>query len=227
MTGGAGFIGSHIADLLVRRGHDVVMLDSLLPQAHSSVPEWTKDLVHGDVRDLELVTGLLAGVDVVCHQAAVVGHGLDPSDAPAYVGNNDLGTAVLLAAMHSAGVRPAGSGFVDGGLRRRTVLVRHAWRRPSGAALPGDLATVDTSRCVRFVAIRWSRALIGEDAPLDPRSTYAATKTAQEHLASAWARQTGGERVGLAVPQRVRAADASRHALCRGGFAVPFFAAAR
>src|SRR3712207_1643229 len=102
LTGGAGFIGSHIADLLTGRGHEVVVLDNLLPQAHSGVPEWTSGLVRGDVQDTELVTRLLRGVDAVCHQAAVVGHGLDPSDAPLYVRNNDHGTAVLLAAMHAA-----------------------------------------------------------------------------------------------------------------------------
>ncbi|MFD1050096.1 NAD-dependent epimerase/dehydratase family protein, partial [Kibdelosporangium lantanae] len=105
LTGGAGFIGSHIADLLVERGHEVVLLDSLLPQAHTGIPEWTTDLVHGDVQDYSLVRDLLTGVDAVCHQAAVVGHGLDPSDAPMYVLNNDHGTAVLLAAMHAADVR--------------------------------------------------------------------------------------------------------------------------
>ncbi len=56
LTGGAGFVGSHIADLLTGRGHEVVVLDNLLPQAHSSVPEWTSELVRGDVQDMELVT---------------------------------------------------------------------------------------------------------------------------------------------------------------------------
>jgi dTDP-L-rhamnose 4-epimerase len=192
LTGGAGFIGSHVADLLVRRGHDVVSLDSLLPQAHTGAPEWTRDLVHGDVRDLDLVSGLLAGVDAVCHQAAVVGHGLDPSDAPLYVSNNDLGTAVLLAAMHSAGVHRlvlASSMVVYG--EGRYLCGTHGDVRP-GPRLPADIAhgRYEPLCPVCGDSLEW--ALIGEDAPLDPRSTYAATKLAQENLASAWARQVGG-----------------------------------
>jgi dTDP-L-rhamnose 4-epimerase len=65
LTGGAGFIGSHIADLLADRGHDVVLLDNLLPQAHDGVPEWTSGLVRGDVQDFALLTRLLPGVDAV------------------------------------------------------------------------------------------------------------------------------------------------------------------
>src|SRR5947209_8370792 len=110
LTGMAGFIGSHIADALVEDGCEVVGLDSLLPQAHgpdADPPEWTDEheLITGDVRDGELLARLLRGVDVVCHQAAVVGHGIAPSDAPAYAGHNVLGTAELLAAMHATGVR--------------------------------------------------------------------------------------------------------------------------
>jgi dTDP-L-rhamnose 4-epimerase len=193
VTGGAGFIGSHVADLLVRRGHEVVVLDSLLPQAHSSgTPEWTKDFVHGDVRDASLVLSLLQGVDAVCHQAAVVGHGLDPSDAPLYVANNDLGTAVLLAAMHSAGVLRlvlASSMVVYG--EGRYLCATHGDVRP-GPRLPADLAAGRYEPLCPVCDDSLTWALIDEDAPLDPRSTYAATKLAQENLASAWARQAGG-----------------------------------
>jgi dTDP-L-rhamnose 4-epimerase len=108
ITGGAGFIGSHIADLLASEGHSVLLLDAFLPQAHGcgAVPEWVggHQLIRGDVRDAELLGRLLPGLDAVCHQAAMVGHGLDPSDAPDYTANNDHATAVLLAVMHHAGV---------------------------------------------------------------------------------------------------------------------------
>src|SRR4051794_37678695 len=92
LTGGAGFIGSHIADALAADGDEPVLLDALLPQAHSGpVPPWTEryEVVVGDVTDPTAVAALLRGVDAVCHQAAVVGHGLDPSDAPLYSLNND------------------------------------------------------------------------------------------------------------------------------------------
>nr|WP_042190405.1 NAD-dependent epimerase/dehydratase family protein [Kibdelosporangium sp. MJ126-NF4]CEL19317.1 UDP-glucose 4-epimerase [Kibdelosporangium sp. MJ126-NF4]CTQ94884.1 UDP-glucose 4-epimerase (EC 5.1.3.2) [Kibdelosporangium sp. MJ126-NF4] len=192
LTGGAGFIGSHIADLLARRGHEVVLLDNLLPQAHTSVPEWTSGLVRGDVQDLDLVTRLLRGVDAVCHQAAVVGHGLDPSDAPLYVSNNDHGTAVVLAAMHAAGVRKlvlASSMVVYG--EGRYVCAFHGDVRPG----PRQLADLQSGRYEPTCPVCGDSLvseLIDEDAPLDPRSTYAATKVAQEHLASAWSRQAGG-----------------------------------
>ncbi|PZF81651.1 NAD-dependent epimerase/dehydratase family protein, partial [Micromonospora deserti] len=107
VTGAAGFIGSQVADLLAAEGHEVVCLDALLPQAHGGeLPDWSRPHhpVVGDVRDADLLDRLLPGVDAVCHQAAMVGHGLDPSDAPQYVSHNDYGTAVLLAAMHRAGV---------------------------------------------------------------------------------------------------------------------------
>jgi dTDP-L-rhamnose 4-epimerase len=193
ITGGAGFVGSHVADRLAADGHDVLLLDALLPQAHGAAC-WAPRHEHvvGDVRDGDLLARLLPEVDAVCHQAAMVGHGVDPSDAPAYAAHNDLGTAVLLAAMHAAGVRRlvlAGSMVVYG--EGRYDCPEHGPVRP----LPRAAADLDAGRfeprcprCGRELVV----GLVAEDAPPDPRSTYAATKLAQEHLASAWARQTGG-----------------------------------
>ncbi|MFC4147633.1 NAD-dependent epimerase/dehydratase family protein [Micromonospora mangrovi] len=195
VTGAAGFIGSHVADLLVAEGHEVVALDALLPQAHGGeLPEWSRrhDPVHGDVRDPELLDRLLPGVDAVCHQAAMVGHGLDPSDAPEYAGHNDYGTAVLLAAMHRAGVARlvlASSMVVYG--EGRYECARHGTVRPAPRR-PDDLAAGRYDPTCPHCASTLTPALVPEDAPLEPRSTYAATKLAQEHLAGAWARQTGG-----------------------------------
>jgi dTDP-L-rhamnose 4-epimerase len=171
----------------------VVLLDNLLPQAHAGVPEWTSNLVRGDVQDAALVTELLQGVDAVCHQAALVGHGLNPSDAPHYVLNNDHGTAVLLAAMHSAGVKRlvlASSMVVYG--EGRYTCATHGVVRP-GPRIPADLddGRYEPPCPVCGAALAWD--LVPEDAPVDPRSTYAATKLAQENLASAWARQAGGD----------------------------------
>jgi dTDP-L-rhamnose 4-epimerase len=191
VTGGAGFIGSHIADLLVANGHEVVLLDNLLPQAHSGVPKWTPEFVRGDVQDAALITRLLNGVDAVCHQAAVVGHGLDPSDAPLYVSNNDLGTAVLLSAMHSAGVHRlvlASSMVVYG--EGQYSCATHGTVHP-GPRRQADLTEGRYEPLCPTCGDCLSSGLVEEDAPLDPRSTYAATKLAQEHLASAWVRQAG------------------------------------
>ncbi|WBB68064.1 NAD-dependent epimerase/dehydratase family protein [Micromonospora sp. WMMD812] len=195
VTGAAGFIGSQVADLLVAEGHQVVALDALLPQAHGgAAPEWCgrHDLVHGDVRDARLLDRLLPGVDAVCHQAAMVGHGVDPSDAPEYANHNDLGTAVLLAAMYRAGVFRlvlASSMVVYG--EGRYECPDHGTVRPASRRAEEMVAGRYDPTCPAC-GVPLSPALVPEDAPLDPRSTYAATKLAQEHLAAAWARQTGG-----------------------------------
>jgi dTDP-L-rhamnose 4-epimerase len=196
ITGGAGFIGSHVADLLATDGHDVVLLDALLPQAHGTAgpPLWTREheLVEGDVRDADLLATLLPGVDAVCHQAAMVGHGVDPSDAPLYAGHNDYGTAVLLAAMYASGVSRlvlAGSMVVYG--EGRYTCVDHGVVRP-GQRRAADIDAGRFEPPCPVCGMPLASSLVGEDAPLDPRSTYAATKLAQEHLAAAWARQTGG-----------------------------------
>jgi dTDP-L-rhamnose 4-epimerase len=196
VTGGAGFIGSHIADLLADSGDDVVVLDNLLSTAHGSPvpPGYTKRhrFLRGDVADVELIGELLRDVDAVCHQSAVVGHGIDPSDAPSYALHNDYATAVLLAGMHAAGVHKlvlASSMVVYG--EGRYSCEEHGVVPPAAR----NQADVDAGRfeppcgqCGRD--LQWQ--LVPEDAPLQPRSTYAATKLAQEHLAGAWARQTGG-----------------------------------
>lgn len=205
LTGMAGFIGSHVADALVKTGHDVVGLDCLLPKAHGEINSadpadvtsalpWTAghQLEIGDVRDPGTLDRLLAGVDVVCHQSAVVGHGVDPSDAPSYAAHNDLGTAELLAAMYRAGVSRlvlASSMVVYGEGRYECPahgIVRPGMRRTED--IEGGRFEPPCPICGAELADR----LVPEDAPLDPRSTYAASKLAQEHYAAAWARQTGG-----------------------------------
>ena len=196
ITGGAGFIGSHIADLLAGSGHSVVVLDALLRQAHggSRRPDYLgrHEFVPGDAADRDLLDRLLPGVDAVCHQAAMVGHGVDPSDAPGYVTNNDYATAVLLAAMHAHGIARlvlASSMAVYG--EGRYHCPDHGIVTPA-ARRHDDLAAGRFEPPCPRCGAPLTPGLVPEDAPLDPRSTYAATKLAQEHLAAAWARQTGG-----------------------------------
>jgi dTDP-L-rhamnose 4-epimerase len=196
ITGGAGFVGSHVADVLAERGHQPLLLDNLLPAAHGAPrpPDWCDrhELVVGDVGDAELLGRLLPGVDLVCHQAAVVGHGVDPSDAPRYTLHNDHGTAVLLAAMYAAGVHRlvlASSMVVYGEGRYRCAT--HGVVRP-GQRRPEDLAEGRYEPPCQECGAELEPLLVPEDAPVEPRSTYAASKVAQEHLAAAWARQTGG-----------------------------------
>jgi dTDP-L-rhamnose 4-epimerase len=200
VAGGAGFIGSHVVEALVAAGHEVRVLDALLPQVHPSVevrlPEGV-ELRHGDVRDRDAVEAGLRGVDAVCHQAAMVGLGLDFDDAPAYVGCNDVGTAVLLAAMAHLGVGRlvlASSMVVYGEGRYRCP--EHGEVSP-GARRVADLGSgcfePPCPRCGAFL----TPGLVTEDAPADPRNVYASTKLAQEHLAACWARATDGRAVAL------------------------------
>jgi dTDP-L-rhamnose 4-epimerase len=103
VTGGAGFIGSHLVDGLVERGHLVRVLDSLVGQVHEGkVPEHLNpaaEFIKADVCDAEAVTKALDGIDVVYHEAAEVGVGQSMYEIVRYVKANDLGTAVLLEEM--------------------------------------------------------------------------------------------------------------------------------
>ena len=104
ITGGAGFVGSHLADGLLRAGHGVRVLDDLTPQVHpeGKVPAYLSpevELIHGDVRDPNLLRSVLAGVDVIYHFAATVGVGQSMYEISRYMSVNTLGTAELLQAV--------------------------------------------------------------------------------------------------------------------------------
>src|SRR5215211_3630965 len=102
ITGGAGFIGSHLGDELVARGHHVRALDLLAPQVHGEDRERPAylgadvELIRGDVRDSAAVRRALEGIDVVYHFAAAVGVGQSMYEIEHYTSTNNLGTAVLL-----------------------------------------------------------------------------------------------------------------------------------
>ena len=193
VTGGAGFIGSHIVTALREAGHRTVVLD-LAP----SPPDAQGDReVRADIRDPDAVRAALAGVDVVCHQAAKVGLGKGFGDASDYVGVNDLGTAVLLEQLAQArvtGLVLAGSMVVYG--EGRYECAQHGVVRPGPrpeAALREGRFEPTCPRC----GAELRPGLVGEDAPVDPRNVYATTKLAQEHLTAAWARSTGAGAVSL------------------------------
>lgn len=105
ITGGAGFIGSHLADDLLARGHLVRALDVLSPQVHgdtASRPDYLHpdvELLRGDVRDGQAVRRALEGVDVVYHLASAVGVGQSMYEIEHYTSTNNMGTAVLLQAI--------------------------------------------------------------------------------------------------------------------------------
>jgi len=196
VTGGAGFIGSHVVDELVASGATVRILDHLHPAAHARVPDYLNpgaEWVRGDVRDPAVVERALDGVGAVSHQAAMVGLGVDFEDVAAYVGHNDLGTAVLLRALHRRGFAGrlvlASSMVVYGEGRYRCPehgLVAPPPRTPED--LDAGRFEPPCAHCGRPLAPE----SVPEDAPVDPRNVYAATKLHQEHLCTAWARETPG-----------------------------------
>jgi dTDP-L-rhamnose 4-epimerase len=195
VTGGAGFIGSHIVDDLLEHGVEVVALDALHPGAHAGRPAYLHpeaEHVLGDVRDAEVVERCLRGVDAVCHQAAMVGLGTDLGDITDYVSHNDLGTASLLAAMHWSGFRGrlvlASSMAVYGEGRYRCP--EHEVVRPDPrqrGRMASGVFDPPCPVCGRDLVPE----PVGEDAPPDPRNVYAATKLHQEHLCAAFGRETG------------------------------------
>lgn len=100
ITGGAGFVGSHLADGLLREGYTVRVLDNLTPQVHqNTLPTYLSpdvEIVYGDVRDRDVLLHALKGIDVVYHFAAAVGVGQSMYEISRYMEVNTIGTAQLL-----------------------------------------------------------------------------------------------------------------------------------
>lgn len=187
VTGGAGFIGSHLVDALVERGHRVRILDSIVEQVHGDrVPEHLNgaaEFVRADVCDADAVAKALDGIDVVYHQAAEVGVGQSMYEIVRYVKANDLGTAVLLEEMlkrkdqfkklvvaSSMSIYGEGAYVCEGCgdkanpfLRPDEQLAAHDWEFTCEKC-GGRLAAVGTT----------------EEKPLFPTSVYAVSKQDQE-----------------------------------------------
>lgn len=196
LTGGAGFIGRHVHAQLVADGHEVRVLDSLRPDVHQEKPD-IDGLIVADIRDGEAVDLALRGVDAVVHLAAKVGLGVDLDDMDDYVSTNSLGTAVLLRQLGRRQVRRLvyassmvvyGEGYYE--------CDQH------GAVAPGprrieDLDAGQFEPPCPLCSAPLRPGLVSEDAPTDPRNTYAATKLNGEHLAATWARETDGRATAL------------------------------
>ena len=193
VTGGAGFIGSHIVDQLLALGHDVVVVDDLDPAAHHGQPSGLATAASyrwADVRDHDMWTEVLPGVDAICHQAAKVGLGVDFADVQEYVGRNLAGTATMLRALHDA--RFAGRIVLASSM---VVYGEGRYRCPvDGLVRPGprDRAELEAGHYEPACPV-CHQALVAEQVPedhwLDPRNVYATTKLAQEGLCNAFARE--------------------------------------
>jgi dTDP-L-rhamnose 4-epimerase len=193
VTGGAGFIGSHVVDLLIERGHEVVVLDNLDPQVHAdraaqktrpSYLHASAELVVGDVRDRTVVDALVPTADAVIHLAADVGLAQSMYEMERFVDVNCRGTAIVLEAAVRKGSR-VGKFLVASSMslygEGRCVCASCGPFDP--ALRPAEqLAAKDFEvHCPRCNAVA-ATAPTPEDARLVPTTVYAVTKRDQEDL---------------------------------------------
>jgi dTDP-L-rhamnose 4-epimerase len=188
VTGGAGFIGSHVVDILLGQGHEVRVYDKMVEQVHGEngpqyVPE-EAEFVLGDMSDRESLSAALIGIDQVVHLAAEVGVGQSMYEISRYVGANTMGTANLLDVLvngdftvkkivvaSSMSVYGEGSywceehGSIAPRLRSEAQLIAREWE-PGCTVCGKPLSPVPTS----------------ESKPLFPTSVYAISKMDQELL---------------------------------------------
>ena len=189
VTGGAGFIGSHLVDALIANGHQVRVLDALVPQVHGAqaVPLYlntSAEFVRGDVCSRELVDKALEDIDVVFHEAAEVGVGQSMYEIERYVRANDLGTAVLLEAIlarqpqiQKLVVASSMSIYGEGAYNCSNCGSVYPQLRPSEQLLARRWE-LECETCGKGL----TPAGTTEDKPLFPTSVYAVTKQDQEQF---------------------------------------------
>ncbi len=204
VTGGAGFVGSHLVDALVARGYRVRVYDSLERQVHPGgrVPSYLArdvEFIHGDCRDRERLKRALDGIDVVYHEAAYVGVGQSMYEIRRYVEGNSVGGATLLDILanekHSVkklivassmsiygegGYHCSQCGVVSPPLRTKEQMTKHDW----------ELHCPKCSRITNPIGTT-------EDKPLQPTSIYAVTKRDHEEMFLSYGRAYGVPTVAL------------------------------
>jgi dTDP-L-rhamnose 4-epimerase len=188
VTGGAGFVGSHTVDALVRAGHRVRVFDNLAPQVHpNGLPDYLRpevELVRGDMRDLAAVRRATQGMEVIYHLAAAVGVGQSMYEIAHYMESNTQGTANLLQVL------------LDCKLQFEKLIVASSmsiygegqYRCPEHgemAALPRELAQLRAKnwelRCP-VCGADMAPVATPESKPLQCTSIYALSKKDQEEM---------------------------------------------
>jgi dTDP-L-rhamnose 4-epimerase len=209
VLGGAGFIGSHLVDALIARGHQVRVLDALVAQVHGPQPTGpdgrpryvhpAAEFIQADITDAAAVRQALAGVDVVYHQAAEVGVGQSMYEIVRYTRANTLGTAVLLEALTT-----------DRGQVRKLIVassmsiygegaytcLEHGRVAPKLRA-EAQLAARDWEPHCPTCGASLAPAPTDEDKPLYPTSIYAINKRDQEEMCLSVGRAYGLPTVAL------------------------------
>jgi len=200
VTGGAGLIGSHLSDLLLKQGYRVRILDNLEPNTHrNGRPPWIPseaEFLNADIRDQKAVRSALEGVSVVFHQAAYGGY--MPQMAK-YVHVNSFGTAQLLETIRDENlpvkkvvVASSQAVYREGAADCPQHGLVFPETRPTDRLAKGDYAV----RCP-VCGEPASPVPTPEEAPMGGETVYAITKSDQERLTLAWGRQTGIPTVAL------------------------------
>lgn len=186
ITGGAGFVGSHLADELLAHGYQVRVLDALAAQVHGDDAQWPPYLsdeverMQGDVRDADAVRAALEGVDRVFHLAAAVGVGQSMYEIEHYTDVNNRGTAVLLEALSRSPVKKL---VVASSM---SVYGEGLYADASGRAVAPPERDPDALRRGDWELRAHGEPLTpvptSEDKPPMPTSVYALSKLDQERL---------------------------------------------
>ena len=198
--GGAGLIGSHLSDLLLKEGYEVRILDNLEPQTHrNGKPAWVPreaEFVKADIRDRDAVKVALANVDMVFHEAAYGGY---MPEMGKYFHVNSFGTAQMLETIRDENlpvkkvvVASSQAVYREGAANCPEHGLVFPETRPAAQLAAGDYDV----RCPLCGAVSESVAT-PEEAPMGGETAYAITKSDQERMVLAWGRQTGVPTVAL------------------------------
>ena len=202
VTGGAGFIGSHIVDALVKKGHSIRILDNFEPQVHQQVPEYintSAEVMKGDVRSYDDLQKAIEGIDIIYHEAAMVGVGQSMYQVDKYIDVNTYGTAKLLDFLvnkeHSVQKLIVASSM--------SIYGEGAYRCDDHGEVYPDLRTEDQMRSRQWeVRCPYCNKEVTpiptpENKPLHPTSIYAISKKDQEEMCLAIGRSYGLPTVAL------------------------------